>query len=89
MRDELKRAYVDLQHLEEDEGKFRRAKVAEFLTTYTDGVVAGGFTNGRRRRLLELADDAARSVDTSPPGEGSSDDNIEDIRDHRRRAAQT
>lgn len=89
MRDELKRARVDLQHLEQDEGKFRRSKVSEFLTTYTDGVVAGGFTNGRRRRLLELADEAARSVDTSPPGEGSSDDNIEDIRDHRRRAAQT
>ncbi len=87
MRDELRRAHLDLQHLADDEAKFRRSKVAEFLTTYTDGVVAGGMTNGRRRRLLELADEAARSVDTSPPDGESSDDNVEDIRDHRRRAA--
>jgi hypothetical protein len=73
--------------LADDEAKFRRSKVAEFLTTYTDGVVAGGLTNGRRRRLLELADEAARSVDTSPPDSEASDDNVEDIRDHRRRAA--
>jgi hypothetical protein len=89
IRDELKRTLVDLSHLEQDEGKFRRAKVAEFLTVYTDGVVAGGFTNGRRRRLLELANEAAGSVDTSPMGGESSDDNVEDIRDHRRRAAHT
>ncbi|MBL8782774.1 MAG: hypothetical protein JNL06_17685 [Alphaproteobacteria bacterium] len=89
LRDELKRTMVDLSHLEQDEGKFRRSKVAEFLTTYTDGVVAGGFTNGRRRRLLDLADEASHSVDTSPMGDESSDDNVEDIRDHRRRAAQT
>lgn len=88
VRDELRRTRIDLQHLAANEAKFRRAKVAEFITVYTDGVVAGGFTNGRRRSLLAAADRAAGEVDMSPLDDEGSPDNVEDIRDHRRRAAQ-
>jgi hypothetical protein len=39
--------------------------------------------------LLDRADRAARSVDTSPLDSDSDTSNVEDIRDHRRRAAQS
>lgn len=87
VRDELRRARIDLEHLAANETKFRKAKVAEFITVYTDGVVAGGFTNGRRRQLLHHADEAASSVSTAPiDDDEASDDNVEQLRP--RRAAQ-
>jgi hypothetical protein len=87
VRDELKRTNLDLKHMQADEGAFRRAKVAEFVTVYTDGVVAG--RSWRKGYLLDRADRAARSVDTSPLDSDSDTSNVEDIRDHRRRAAQS
>lgn len=87
LRDELRRTVLDLKHLNEDETSFRRAKVAQFITTYTDGVVAG--RHWQSRRLLADANKAAREVDISPlDSESSGDDsNVENIDDHRRRAA--
>lgn len=87
LRDELRRTDLDLKHLADDEASFRRAKVAEFVSFYTDGVVAS--RSWRRGHLLDRANRAAREVDTSAmDGETSSNSNVEDIRDHRRRAAQ-
>jgi len=86
LRDELKRTDLDIKHLRADEVSFRRAKVAEFITFYTDGVVAG--RSWRQQYLLDRANRAAREVDISAiDSDESSNSNVEDIRDHRRRAA--
>lgn len=87
LRDELRRTTLDLKHMEEDEGNFRRAKVAEFLTVYTDGVVAGRAV--RKGYLIERANRAAEEVDTGGADpDSSSNSNVETFPEHRRRAAQ-
>jgi len=86
LRDDLKRTEGDLKHLASDEPAFRKAKVSEFITVYTDGVVAG--RSWRQGYLLDRANRAAREVDTGALDAESSSDNVEDIRHHRRRAAQ-
>jgi hypothetical protein len=85
LRAELQRTHVDLKHL--DEADFGESKLAEFITHYTDGVVAGRFSSSRQRYLLTKANEAAREVDTGGGSEsGSNVDNIDDYR--ARRAAQ-
>ena len=87
LRDELRRTDLDLKHLRDDQPAFRRAKVAEFVTVYTNGVVAGG--SMRKRYLLDRADRAAREVDTGDPEpDSSSSSNVETFPGNRRRAAQ-
>jgi len=70
LREELKRTKVDLDNV--DNADFGKAKVAEFITFYTDGVVAGNHSNNRQADLLEKANDAASSVDTSLSGRGGA-----------------
>ena len=87
LRDELRRMDLDLKHLAADEPAFRRAKVAEFLTVYTDGVVAG--RSVRKRYLIDRANRAAEEVDTGAlDPDSSSGSNVETFPDRRRRAAQ-
>jgi hypothetical protein len=81
LRDELQRTALDLKHLEEDEVGFRKAKVAQFLTAYADGLVAGRVL--RRKHLLDRANQAAREVDV---GDSGSPGNIENLDDYRRAA---
>jgi hypothetical protein len=55
---------------------------------YTEGVVAGGYRNGMRKRLLDKASSAAQIVLAEHGGGyASSDDNVEDINDYRQRPA--
>jgi hypothetical protein len=87
LREELARTRVDLANIGQDD--FGRSKVAEFITFYTDGVVAGRFSGSRQKMLLERANAAADQVDTSLSGRGggSNVENFSDYKD-RQRAAQ-
>ena len=85
LRDELNRTNMDIKYLTEDDAGFRKAKVAEFLIAYTDGVVAG--RSWRRQYLLNRANRAAQEVDTSGSGSGSSTNNVDNIDDYRNRKA--
>jgi hypothetical protein len=89
VRDELKQAELDLAHLSRDEGDFFRAKLSEFVTVYTEGVVAGRFGSSRRGYLLRRANEAVDQVEANLGVGGSSSDNVESLDEHRpRRAAQ-
>ena len=89
VRDELKQAELDLAHLSRDEGDFFRAKLAEFVTVYTEGVVAGRFGSSRRGYLLRRANEAVDQVEANLGAGSSSSDNVESLDEHRpRRAAQ-
>ena len=91
LRDEYQRTQIDLQHFDNDQQGFRRAKVADFITAYTGGIVSARFGNGRQRGLLEKANNAAAEVDFSPLGEGESNNsgNVNNIDDYRNRKAAT
>jgi hypothetical protein len=82
LREELERTKIDLKHI--DEPGFGSAKIAEFITFYTDGVVAGRFSAGRQRELLDKANQSAGEVDT---GDSSSSSNVDNIDDYRSRKA--
>src|SRR5262249_21286975 len=62
VRDELRQAQLDLVHLRASPGEFRKEKTAEFITFYTEGVVAGAFGASRRGLLLRRAHEAADEV---------------------------
>ncbi len=83
LRDELQRTELDLKHIEDDEVGFRRAKLAQFLTAYADGLVAGRVL--RRKNLLDRANQAAREVDIGVRDGDSSSDNVEDLNARRPR----
>ncbi|MEQ1755986.1 MAG: hypothetical protein ABL973_17820 [Micropepsaceae bacterium] len=88
VRDDLKHAELDLKLFQKDEGIFARSKLSEFVSVYTEGVVAGGYRNGTRKRLLDKASSAAQIVLAEHGGGyASSDDNVEDINDYRQRPA--
>ena len=89
VRDDLKHAQLDLALFKKDEGAFARSKLSEFVSVYTEGVVAGGYRNGMRKRLLDKASHAAQIVLAEHDGGNyaSSDDNVEDISDYRQRPA--
>lgn len=86
LRAELQRTHVDLKHLNDSD--FGEAKLAEFVTHYTDGVVAGNFSSARQHMLLERANQAAEGVDTTGWDSNSQDSGkVEDIEDYRHRRA--
>jgi hypothetical protein len=86
VRDDLRQMTLDLKHLEEDEVGFRTAKVAQFLTAYTDGVVAG--RSWRRSYLIDRANRAAAEVDVGAlDSDSSSGGNVENLDEHRPRRA--
>jgi hypothetical protein len=84
LRAELQRTHVDLKHL--DDSDFGESKLAEFITHYTDGVVAGRFSSSRQRILLQKANAAASEVDTGVVSEESGG-NVNNIDDYRARRA--
>ena len=89
IRDELKQAELDLAHLRRDEDGFVRAKLAEFVSVYTEGVVSGRFGSSRQGYLLRRANEAVDEVESSWTGFGTSSGNVENLDEHRpRRAAQ-
>jgi hypothetical protein len=84
VRDDLRQAQLDLQHLRADAEGFKQAKLAEFITHYTEGVVAGRYGSSRRGYLLRKANEAAEEVsDTFSFNNGNN--NVENIDDHRPR----
>lgn len=88
VRDDLRQAQLDLQHLRANAEDFKQAKLAEFINVYTEGVVAGRFGSSRRGYLLRRANESADEVSTSFSF-SSSDNNVENLDAHRpRRAAQ-
>jgi hypothetical protein len=87
IRDELKQAELDLAHLRRDEGDFVRAKLSEFVTVYTEGVVAGRYGSSRRGYLLRRANEAVEEVESSWSGFGSSGGNVENLDERRPRRA--
>jgi hypothetical protein len=80
----LRQAQLDLAHLRADAEDFKQAKLAEFITHYTEGVVAGRYGSSRRGYLLRKANDAAEEVSHSFSF-GSSSDNVEELDAHRPR----
>ncbi len=90
VRDELKQAQLDLAHLKRDESSFVQAKLSEFITVYTEGVVAARHGNTRRAYLLRRANESADELGSSWSGFGSSGNgNVDNLDDYRpRRAAQ-
>lgn len=88
VRDDLKHAELDLALFKKDYGAFARSKLSEFVSVYTEGVVAGGYRNGTRKRLLEKANAAAHTV-LADLGSGAAitNDNVEDLDDYRQKAA--
>ena len=88
VRDDLKHAELDLQLYKKDEFAFARSKLSEFVSVYTEGVVAGGYRNGTRKRLLDKANNAAQSVLSEISSGSSSSDNVEDLDSYRQKAAQ-
>lgn len=87
VRDDLKHAELDLQLYKKDEFAFARSKLSEFVSVYTEGVVAGGYRNGTRRRLLDKANAAAQIVLSEISSGSSSSDNVEDLDNYRQKAA--
>lgn len=88
IRDDLKHAELDLQLFRKDYGSFARSKLSEFVSVYAEGVIAGGFRNGTRKRLLDKANAAAHSVLADLSSEDSiTADNVEHIDDYRDKAA--
>lgn len=89
IRDELRQAQLDLEHLRRDEGSFLKAKLSEFISVYTEGVVSGRFGSSRQGYLLRRANEAAEEVGSTWSGFGSSGGNVDNLDDYRnRRAAQ-
>ncbi len=88
IRDDLKQAELDLKLYQRDESAFARAKLSEFVSVYTEGVVSGGYRNGRRARLLAKANNAAQEVAQEFGSASSSSGNVDNIEDYRRKAAQ-
>jgi hypothetical protein len=86
IRDELKHAQLDLKLFTDAPSDFRRSKLAEFISVYTEGVVAGGYNNARRSFLLNKANETADLVRSEEEDEDSSD-NIEHLDNHRNRKA--
>lgn len=84
VRDDLRQAQLDLQHLRADAEDFKQAKLAEFVTHYTEGVVAGRYGSSRRGYLLRKANDAADEVNLTFSF-GTSSDNVEDLNARRPR----
>jgi hypothetical protein len=88
VRDELRQAQLDLIHLKAYPEEFRKEKTAEFITVYTEGVVAGTLTSSRRGYLLRRAHEAADDV-VPDWAEGASYGNVDNLDDYRgRKAAQ-
>ena len=86
LRAELQRTQVDLNYI--NQADFFQSKIAEFVTFYTDGVIAGRFSRARQRYLLHKANEAAAEVDTDIES-ASGPNNVNNIDDYRaRRAAQ-
>ncbi len=83
VRDDLRQAQLDLAHLRADAENFKQAKLAEFITHYTEGVVAARYGSSRRGYLLRKANDAADEVSTSFTF--STSDNVEELDAHRPR----
>ncbi len=88
IRDDLKQAELDLKLYQRDESAFARAKLSEFVSVYTEGVVTGGYRNGRRTRLLAKANAAAQEVAQELGSSSSSTGNVDNLEDYRRKAAQ-
>lgn len=86
VRDDLRQAQLDLQHLRANAEDFKQAKLAEFITHYTEGVVAGGYGDSRRGYLLRRANESAEEVADSFSF-SSSPDNVENLDAHRGRQA--
>ena len=86
VRDNLKHAELDLKLYRKDEGAFAKAKLAEFISVYTEGVVKGGYKTSTRRRLLDKANGAAQVVLSENGSSYTDGDNVEDINDYRRAA---
>jgi hypothetical protein len=84
VRDDLRQAQLDLAHLRADAEDFKQAKLAEFITHYTEGVVGARFGSSRRGYLLRKANDSADEVSLTFSF-GSSSSNVENIDDHRPR----
>ncbi|MBP6011835.1 MAG: hypothetical protein KBA31_06365 [Alphaproteobacteria bacterium] len=82
VRDGLRQAQLDLAHLKRDPEDFKQAKLSEFLTVYTEGVVAGRFGNSRQGYLLRRANEAADEVGDSFSF-GGSNANIDNLDDYR------
>ena len=87
IRDELKHAELDLQLFNRDEAVFARSKLSEFVSVYTEGVVVGGYLNGKRKRLLDKANEAAQIVLSEMSGSANAANNVEDLDDYRSKAA--
>lgn len=87
IRDELKQAQFDLDHLRRDEDSFLKAKLAEFVSVYTEGVVAGRYGTSRQGYLLRRANEAAEEVGETWSGFGSSNGNVDNLDDYRNRKA--
>jgi hypothetical protein len=85
VRDDLRQAQLDLQHLRADAEDFKQAKLAEFITHYTEGVVAGRYGSSRRGYLLRKANEAADDVSLTFSFANSSSDNVESLDSHRPR----
>ncbi len=84
VRDDLRQAQLDLQHLRANAEDFKQAKLSEFITHYTEGVVAGRYGSSRRGYLLRKANDAADEVSLTFSF-NTSGDNVEDLDAHRPR----
>jgi len=51
VRDELSAAKLDLAHLRKNSEKFKKAKLSEFVSYYTEGVLAGNMGSSRTKAL--------------------------------------
>ncbi|MCE9522441.1 MAG: hypothetical protein K8S25_08425 [Alphaproteobacteria bacterium] len=86
VRDELRQAQLDLKHLQNDEGGFVQAKLSEFISVYTEGVVSARHGNSRQNYLLRRANESAEEVSSSWSGFGSSGPgNVDNLDDYRNR----
>lgn len=85
VRDDLRQAQLDLQHLRADAEDFKQAKLSEFITHYTEGVVAARYGSSRRGYLIRKANDAAEEVMLTFSFGSSGDNNVEDLDAHRPR----
>lgn len=85
MRDQLQRARLERQRVMEDEESFRRAKIADFVSSYSEGVLDGRFSAGRAESLIKSCTEAAEEVENGTASGSSADeeDNVVNMRRQR------
>jgi hypothetical protein len=63
MRDELVRVRVERQRLQEDAIAFWRQKIAEFVASYTAGVLSQNFSTAHTQELIDKVNEAAAEAE--------------------------